>query len=268
MKERTIKTDVEIPGIGVHTGKKSRIKLRPAENNGIRFVKNGKVIPATLGTIKSSNREIALSKKGEDIRTVEHLMSALYACKIDHLIVEIDGDEVPALDGSAYPFIKVIKKTGIKKLESKKKIKYIKKNISVEKEGCYAYCRPANKLEIRYIISYNHPLLHYQEYLYNGKSRFTKDIASARTYGLLGWKEELNENGFALGASTENTLIYLENKTINKARFPDEAVRHKVLDLIGELYLSRPIPIGYYFVFRGGHSLHYELLKEIERSEQ
>ncbi len=266
MKERTIKANIEFSGIGVHTGKKSRIILKPEEKEGIIFIKNGEVIPATLDTVKFCDREITLSKNGENIRTVEHLMGALYACKIDHLQVVVEGDEIPALDGSAYPFISKIGGTGIKELKNKKKKRYIKRNIMVEGKGCFACCWPAKNLEIRYIISYDHPLLYYQEYIFNGKSDF-KEVAKCRTYGLLSWKEELNKKGFALGASEGNTLIYTDNGILNKARFPDEAVRHKVMDLLGELYLFNPIPIGRYFVFRGGHLLHFQLIKEIKRRE-
>jgi UDP-3-O-[3-hydroxymyristoyl] N-acetylglucosamine deacetylase len=266
MKERTIKANIEFSGTGVHTGKKSKILLKPFDSGGIRFKKNGKVIPAVLGTVKFCNREVTLSSGGEDIRTVEHLMSALYACKIDHVEIEIQGDEVPALDGSAYLFISKIERTGVKKLKSEKTKRYITKNILVEGKGCFAHCMPSRELEIRYIISYNHPLLYYQEYIFNGKSDF-KEVASSRTYGLLSWKEELNKRGFALGASEENTLIYTDKGILNKMRYSDEAVRHKVMDFLGELYLSKPVPIGRYFIFRGGHILHFQLIKEIKRSE-
>ncbi len=266
MKERTIKSNIEISGIGVHTGKESRIVLKPKENEGIIFIKNDEVIPAVVDTVKFCDREITLSKNGENIRTIEHLMSALYACKIDHLKVVVEGDEIPALDGSAYPFISKIEETGIRELKSEKNKRYIKRNIIVEGKGCFAACTPAKNLEIRYIISYDHPLLYYQEYIFNGKSDF-KEIAKCRTYGLLSWKYELNKKGFALGASEENTLVYTDNGILNKARFPDEAVRHKVMDLLGELYLFNPIPIGRYFVFRGGHLLHFKLIEEIKRSE-
>jgi UDP-3-O-[3-hydroxymyristoyl] N-acetylglucosamine deacetylase len=266
MKERTLKTNVEFSGVGVHSGKKSRIVLEPARTNGIRFLKNGEEIPATVDAVKFCDREITLSKNGESIRTVEHLMSALYACKIDHVQVVVFGDEIPALDGSAYPFISKIEETGTKELTGEKKKRYIKRNIIVEGKGCFASCTPLRNLEIHYIISYDHPLLSYQEYIFNGKSDF-KEIARCRTYGLLSWKEELNKRGFALGASEENTLIYTEKGTLNKARYSDEAVRHKTMDLLGELYLFKPIPIGRYFVFRGGHLLHFQLIKEIKRSE-
>ncbi len=266
MKERTIKKNVEFSGVGVHTGKKSRVILEPEESDGIRFIKDGEIIPATLDYVKYCDREITLSKNGETIRTVEHFMSALYACKIDHLKVVVEGDEIPALDGSAYPFISKIEEAGTRGLKSKKRERYIKRNIIVEEKGCFASCVPSKNLEIRYIISYNHPLLHYQEYLFNGNSDFN-EIASCRTYGLLCWKEELNKRGFALGASEDNTLIYTDNGILNEARFPDEAVRHKVMDFLGELYLFNPIPIGRYFIFRGGHLLHFQLIKEIKRSE-
>lgn len=266
MKERTIKDIIEFSGIGVHSGEKSKITLRPKENEGIIFIKNGEIIPATLDTVKYCDREISLSKNGQKIRTIEHLMSAFFACKIDHIQVDIQGEEIPALDGSAYPFISTIEKIGTKELKNEKKERYLKKNIIVEGNGCFASCSKSENLEIRYIISYNHPLLYYQEYIFNGKSDFD-EIANCRTYGMLEWKEELNKKGFALGASEENTLVYTEKGMLNEARSPDEAVRHKVLDLLGELYLFKPIPIGKYFVFRGGHLLHFQLLKEIKRSE-
>ncbi len=264
MKTRTIKDAIEISGIGVHSGKKSKIILEPEEKDGIVFIKNGVKIPATLDKVEYCDRAITLLEKGKKIRTIEHLMSALYSCGIDHIRIHLEGEEIPALDGSAYPFIKEIKKAGIKELKREKKERFIKKNITIEEKGCFASCTPSDHLEIHYIISYNHPLLNYQEYLYNGNSKF-KDIANCRTYGMLAWKEELNKKGFALGASEENTLVYTENGTLNKTRVTDEAVKHKVLDLLGELYLIRPIPIGRYFVFRGGHLLHFQLLKKIKK---
>ena len=266
MKARTINNTIKISGTGVHTGERTRITLKPEEKDGIIFIKNGREIPAILDNVEYCDRAITLVENGQKIRTIEHLMSALYSCRIDNIRIHIEGEEVPALDGSSHPFIKVIEKAGIKELKQEKKEKYVKKNIVVEGKGCFASCTPSDHLEIRYIISYNHPLLNYQEYLFDGNSDI-KDIANCRTYGMLSWKENLNKKGFALGASEENTLVYTETGTLNKARIPDEAVRHKVLDLLGELYLLRPIPIGRYFVFRGGHLLHFQLLKEIKRSQ-
>jgi UDP-3-O-[3-hydroxymyristoyl] N-acetylglucosamine deacetylase len=267
MKESTIKGDVEFSGVGVHTGKESKIVLEPAETKGIIFVKNGVEIPGVLDSLKSCDRGVSLSRNEEEVKTVEHLMSAFYACGIDHVKVIVEGDEIPALDGSAYPFISEIEKVGTKELKREKKKNYIKKNISVEGKGCFAYCGPFENLKIHYIISYNHPLLRYQEYVFNGKLNFKDDIAKCRTYGLLSWKKELNRRGFALGASEKNTLVYTEKGLLNKDRFPNEAVKHKITDLVGELYLIKPIPIGKYFVFRGGHLLHLKLIKEIKRSK-
>lgn len=264
MKTRTIKDAIEISGIGVHSGKNSKITLEPQEKDGIIFIKNGVRIPATLDKVEYCARAITLIENGQRIRTIEHLMSALYACGIDFIRIHLEGEEIPALDGSADPFIKEIEKTGIKELKHEKKESYIKKNIAVEGKGCFASCSPSDHFEIHYIISYDHPLLNYQEYLFDGNSEF-KDVSNCRTYGMLAWKEELNKKGFALGASEENTLVYTEKGTLNKTRLPDEAVRHKVLDLLGELYLIRPIPTGRYFVFRGGHLLHFQLLKEIKK---
>lgn len=266
MKEKTLKGNVEFSGVGVHTGRESKIMLEPAERNGIIFLKNGVEIPGTLDSLKFRDREVTLSKNNEEVRTVEHLMSAFYACGIDHVKIKVEGDEIPALDGSAYPFISGIEKVGVEELTKEKKIFFINNNITVEGKGCFAYCDPFESLKIHYIISYNHPLLRYQECVFNGKSNFKEDIARCRTYGFLSWKEELNKRGFALGASEENTLVYTEEGLLNEFQFPDEAVKHKITDLIGELYLIKPVPIGRYFVFRGGHSLHLRLIKEIKRS--
>jgi UDP-3-O-[3-hydroxymyristoyl] N-acetylglucosamine deacetylase len=265
MKERTIKDSIEFSGVGVHTGEESKIVLEPAETHGIIFVKNGVEIPGTLDSLKFRDREVTLSKNGEEVRTVEHLMSAFYACEIDHLKIIVEDDEIPALDGSAYPFISKIEAVGTKELKKEKEKSFINSNIAVEDKGCYAYCGPFESLKIHYIISYNHPLLRYQEYVFNGMSNFKEDIARCRTYGFLSWKKELNRRGYALGASEENTLVYTEDGMLNEAQFPDEAVKHKITDLIGELYLIKPVPIGEYFVFRGGHLLHLQLIKEIKR---
>ncbi len=266
MKERTLKDNVRFSGVGVHTGRESKVVLEPAEADGIVFLKNGVEISGTLDNLRSCEREVSLSKNGEEVRSVEHLMSAFYACGIDHVKVNVEGDEIPALDGSAYPFISGIEKVGVEELTKEKKIFYINNNITVEAKGCFAYCNPFKNLKIHYVISYDHPLLRHQEYVFNGKSNFKEDIAICRTFGFLSWKEKLNRKGFALGASEENTLVYTEDGLLNEDRFPDEAVKHKIADLMGELYLIKPVPIGEYFVFRGGHSLHLRLIKEIKRS--
>jgi len=267
MKERTLKETIKISGIGVHTGRFSSVYLHPEENGGIRFIKEGTIIPAIIDSVVETDRGIVLSRGGRKIYTVEHLLSALFGCGIDHLAIEIKGDEVPALDGSAYPFISAIEEVGFSSLPNEKEKKYLEESYGVEGRGCFAFAQPQDTLTIQYIISYNHPLLSYQEYRYNGKSSFIKEIARARTYGLLSWKEQLQSRGYALAASEGNTLVYDGKGVINTPRFPDEAVRHKVLDFLGDLYLVRPVSIGSYIIARGGHHLHIELLKQIKGSE-
>jgi len=267
MKERTLKNSVHISGVGVHTGEPSTIYLYPEREGGIRFIKEGTVIPATEDSIIETERGIVLSRRGEKIYTVEHILAALFSCGIDHLTIEVGGSEIPALDGSAYPFIKAMETVGYLILSKERDERFLHKSCSVEEKGCFAHVKPSDRLEIFYIISYEHPLLSYQEYRYNGRSNFKKEIARARTYGLLSWKEELQSKGYALAASSENTLIYDKEGVLNDPRFPDEAVRHKILDFFGDLFLFRPIFIGSYFISRGGHRLHIELLKKIKRSE-
>ncbi|MEA1912888.1 MAG: UDP-3-O-acyl-N-acetylglucosamine deacetylase [candidate division WOR-3 bacterium] len=267
MKERTLKETVRIQGLGVHSGRVSTIYLHPEEEGGIRFIQEGTVIPAAIDSVGKIDRGVVLSKEGRSIYTVEHLLAALFACQVEHLLIQVEGVEVPALDGSAYPFITAMEKVGFKNLKKDKRKKYIKSSYLVEEKGCFAYLRPARELQIHYIISYDHPMLSYQEYRFNRGSDFNQEIARARTYGFLSWKEDLRSKGYALGSSMDNTLVYDEGGLVNEARFPDEAVRHKVLDLIGDLYLKKPFPIGSYLIFRGGHDLHFKLLKKIERSE-
>ncbi len=267
MKEKTLKDSVRISGVGVHTGEISTIYCHPEEDGGIRFIKEGTLIPATVGSVLETNRVIALSCSGETVYTVEHLLAALFSCGIDHLTIEVKGKEIPALDGSAFPFIKAMEAAGFLTLSKEKSERHLQNSYSVEKSGCFAQARPSDTLEVCYIISYDHPLLSHQEYRYNGNSDFKMEIARARTYGLLSWKKELQSKGLALGASSNNTLIYDEKGTLNEPRFRDEAVRHKVLDFFGDFYLFRPIFIGSYFISRGGHRLHIELLKRIKRSE-
>lgn len=267
MNERTLKERLKFSGIGVHTGMSSTILLHPEEEGGIRFLKDGTVIPATIDSVVETERGVVLSRDEKRIATVEHLLSALYGCKIDHLTIEVMGEEIPAMDGSAYPFVKAMEEIGFSSLDRKKGETKIQKTYTIEEKGCFAYARPSEELEIHYIISYDHPLLSYQEYRYNGRSDFTGELAPARTYGLLSWKEKLMAMGYALSASTDNTLIYDKEGIINKPRFPDEAVRHKVSDFLGDIYLLQPSPVGYYILVRGGHRLHIELLKKIKRSE-
>lgn len=267
MKEKTIKEPVTISGVGVHTGEKTEITLIPETEGGINIRKGTIIIPASIEYVSDSDRGITISRDRNHLNTVEHLMAAFYGCGIDHIRVEVEGDEIPALDGSAQPFIQKIREVGTRELESEKKVRYLKKCYSIEKEGSYILARPSDKLTVNYIISYDHPKLSYQEFKFNGKSDFNSDIAGARTYGLLSWKDKLQSRGYAISASTDNTLVYGEQGTINKPRFPDEAVRHKILDFMGDMYLLRPVSIGSYTIMRGGHNLHIELLKSIQKGE-
>ncbi|MBF0331893.1 MAG: UDP-3-O-[3-hydroxymyristoyl] N-acetylglucosamine deacetylase [Candidatus Omnitrophica bacterium] len=271
-KQRTIAQECILTGKGLHTGHLVNVTFKPAGvNAGISFVRVDMAgCPVMkLGDMNviaggNAGRYSALKNGDALIYTVEHLLSALSGLGIDNLIIDIDGDEVPGLDGSAAEYVKALKGAGIVELEAEKNYYEIKEPICVAKNGASVMIVPADDFKVSYALEYPHPMLRQSVTFTVTPETYEHDIACCRTFCLKDEADALLAKGLGQGATTTNTLVFGPSGVVdNELRFTDEAGRHKTLDCIGDLYLlGFPIK-GHVFAFKSGHNLNRELLKKI-----
>lgn len=269
--QRTIKKEASYSGIGLHTGKKVKITFKPAPvDSGVRFVRvdlEGKPqIPAEIGKVIKASRETSIGEGELKVQSVEHVLAVLTGLGIDNLIIEIDSDEVPAADGSALPFVQVFKQARIVEQEKEKRYLELKEPVSYVKEDVYLVALPNEELKISYTIDFDHPVLKTQfASLVMSEDTFIKEIAPARTFGFESEVRELREKGLIKGGSLENAVVIGEKGILNKEplRFPDEFVRHKILDLLGDLYLIGAPLKAHIVALKSGHGANVELVKKI-----
>ena len=248
-------------GIGLHSGRPVRLRLRPAPaEHGIRFVRAdiGVEIPATLHNLGAQDHATTLSRDGVSIGTVEHLLSALGGLGVDDVRVEVDGPEVPVLDGSAAPFVILLHEAGLRPLAVPRRHIKVREPIEVVRGGKSVRLVPADHFEISYTIGFDHPLLRHQTLFMRVTPRsYTESVAPARTFGFLREVEMLRKSGLALGGSLENAVVIGETGVLNnKLRFEDEFVRHKILDAVGDLALLGHPLMGRLEATKAGHALH------------
>ncbi len=265
--QRTIKKPVYIKGIGLHSGKEVEIKLIPAnENEGINFIKDGIIVPAKIDFAHSFDYSTTLFKDGINIRTVEHLMAALYFTGIDNIFIEINEEELPILDGSSKEYVEKIKEAGITSLKEEKFYAVLEEPVIVELGDKFIKANPSINTKITYKANYDNQIIGDREYTYIPTNKDSyKGVYIARTYCFLEEVEFLRKNGLAKGGSLENAIVFHNDKVINAEglRFEDEPVRHKVLDLIGDLYLLGYPLIAEVFSFKGGHKLNAKFVKTL-----
>jgi UDP-3-O-[3-hydroxymyristoyl] N-acetylglucosamine deacetylase len=271
--QRTIKRSIVIGGQGLHTGLKTGVILYPAQSgSGISFTSlSGDVItPARLENVTDTGYNTTLSNGGYMVRTVEHLMSALHGFGITNLLVKTQG-EVPALDGSALEFCRLLAEAGVQEQKARVQPLYIDQPIVIgqEKEGGeYIRVEPADHLIIDYTLMYPAPIgvqrVHFE---LTGSDDYVRQIARARTFGFLAEMRKLSEMGLANGGRLDNVILVDDEKVVNtKLRFPDEFARHKILDLLGDLYLlGRPI-IGHVVACKTGHSDNLALIRRLSQA--
>jgi len=265
---RTLRRQVACTGIGLHSGRPVRLRLRPAPaEHGIRFLRTdiGVEIPASLAHIGAQDHATTLQKDGVSIGTVEHLLAALLGLGVDDVLVEVDGPEVPVLDGSAAPFVILLHEAGLRPLATPRLHLKVLRPVEVVHGTKMARLAPAEHFEIRYAIGFDHPLLRHQAVAVRLTARtFTDQIAPARTFGFLREVELLRKNGLALGGSLENAIVIGETGVLNnKLRFEDEFVRHKVLDAVGDLALLGHPLIGRLDATKAGHALHAAVARKL-----
>jgi UDP-3-O-[3-hydroxymyristoyl] N-acetylglucosamine deacetylase len=260
--QHTLRRSIPCAGIGLHSGHRVALTLRPAPiGSGIRFKRsdlNGLEIPATVAHVASMQYATGLARDEVTVDTVEHLLAALVSQGVDNAVVELDTPEVPIMDGSAAPFIYLIQEAGVKSLGAPRQHLKVLRPISLATDDKQIALYPADEFRVSYSISFDHPLLRHQaRSMTITPEVFAEEIAPARTFGFLKEVEMLRQRGLALGGSLENAIVLGETGVLNNTlRFEDEFVRHKILDLIGDLSLVGYPLIGHVVAHRGGHALH------------
>ncbi len=268
VKQTTLRESVIFEGIGLHSGEKTQVTLHPApEATGIVFSKEGdsrgERFRATLDRIIDAQLATTLGNRQFRVGTVEHLLSAISGMGIDNLFVEVQGGEVPILDGSAKPFVEGIQSAGIFEQQAPRSWIRIKESVSVNDYGRRAVFLPSDEFEISCSIYFNHRLIQDQFFHNSITSRiYETEIAPARTFGFLSEVNRLRSIGLAKGGSLENAVVIGEFGILNGEglRFEDEFVRHKVLDALGDLALLGYPVLGRLIIDRSGHSVHHRLM--------
>ncbi len=274
-QEKTIQKSVSFRGVGLHTGKMIHLRLIPAEKGeGIVFVRKDMgyaMIPADPAHVIPSQFSTIIEAEGATVQTVEHLLAAVSALGIDNLRIELDGPEIPAMDGSAAPFIQLLLEAGTVEQSKSRSFIEILKPIRVSEQDKSITVRPGSSFEISLKIDFDHAVISKQSYRYfHSQSAFIEEIASARTFGFLKDIEALKAQGLAMGGSLDNAVVIGKDTVLNAQglRFPDEFVRHKVLDLIGDISLLGMPILGRIEANCSGHKLHAELIQEIMKNKK
>lgn len=268
--QQTIRTPVSMTGIGLHSGAQVRMTLLPAAaDTGIIFrAADGTMIPAAPDHVVDTRSATTVGAFGAKVRTIEHLMAAASALGVDNLLVEVDAEEIPAADGSAKPFVDLLYAAGRASLPAPRQPIVITEPIRVGDEGRWLQALPCDGLRISYTLDNRHPVIGLQvTSLAVTEASFVEEIAAARTYGFLRDVPMMRQNGLARGGSLDNAIVVGKRIVLNDSlRFADEFVRHKVLDLIGDLaVLGRPVR-AHVIGRNAGHALNHQLVAAIQEA--
>ncbi|WP_045215211.1 UDP-3-O-acyl-N-acetylglucosamine deacetylase [Desulfonatronovibrio magnus] len=276
MKQQTIKKEIKCAGVGLHSGRKVSLCLRPArENTGIVFIRKNKDgecrLPLSPHNVTSTELATTVGTNGTSISTVEHLLAAVSGLGIDNIEIEVDGSELPIMDGSAASFVFLIRSTGIKKQNQTKNILKFKKPVVFKSDSRWIKVTPYQGMRVKYTINFDHPMVGRQNFIFeNQPHQFIRYLAKARTFGFLRDVEQLQNMGLALGGSLENAVVLDEYGVINPGgmRFTDEPVRHKILDFIGDMSLFGANLWGSFEVHCSGHSFNNAFLRFVEENQE
>ncbi len=272
-RQTTLAREVRLTGTGVHSGAPVSLVLHPAEaNTGLRFLvtKRGRVlaeIPANVAHVKNLTLCTVIGDEtGITVGTVEHLLAALRGLSIDNLYIEIDSKEVPIMDGSSAAFVEAIDRVGIRELSEPRKFIKVLKTVRVEENGCWGELAPHSGFSLDVEIDFPTAVIGRQRLAFEmSPGVFRHELSRARTFGFMSDVEKLWKAGLALGADLTNTVAIGEDKVMNREglRFPQEFVRHKMLDAVGDLSLSGAPLLGAYRSYKGGHRLNAMVLQEL-----
>jgi len=277
IKQRTLKNVIRATGVGLHTGKKVLLTLRPATaNTGIIFrrvdLDPTVEIPAKPKYVGDTSLSTTLVKDNIRISTVEHLLSALAGFGIDNVFVDLTADEVPIMDGSAGPFVFLIQSAGIAEQNAAKEFLRIKEKVRVERDGKWAMFEPFDGFKVGFSIEFDHPVFNqnncHAEIDFSTTS-FVKEVSRARTFGFMRDVELLQQKNLVLGGSLDNAVVVDDYRILNEdgLRYADECVKHKILDAIGDLYLLGHSLIGAFKGHKSGHALNNTLIRELLLNE-
>ena len=277
IKQRTLKNVIRATGVGLHTGKKIYLALRPAPANvGIVFRRidfdDPVEIEAKPDNVGDTMLSTSLVKGDIKISTVEHLLSALAGFGIDNAYIDLSSDEVPIMDGSAGPFVFLIQSAGVKEQNAPKRFMRIKEKIRVEDHDKWAMFEPFEGFKVGFTIEFDHPMFHEgncKAEIDFSTTSYVKEVSRARTFGFMRDVEFLQENNLALGGSLDNVVVVDNYRILNEdgLRYEDECVKHKILDAIGDLYLLGHSLIGSFTGFKSGHALNNRLLRKLLAEE-
>jgi UDP-3-O-[3-hydroxymyristoyl] N-acetylglucosamine deacetylase len=271
LRQRTLKSLVSASGVGLHTGQKVRISLRPAPvDTGVVFrrvdLASPVDIPARAELVGEARLASTLIKGDVKIHTVEHLMSALGGLGVDNAYVDLDAPELPIMDGSASPFVLLIQQAGIEEQPAPKKFLRVTRRVEVKDGDKWARFEPYEGYRLSFSIEFRHPVIERTTQAVTvdfAETSYLKEIARARTFGFMHEVEDLRDSGLALGGGLDNAVVLHEYRVLNSEglRFADEFIRHKLLDAIGDLYLlGRPL-LGAFTAHKSGHALNNRLLR-------
>src|SRR5512134_2450296 len=271
LKQRTLKNSIRATGVGLHTGKKVLMVLRPAPaNTGIVFRRTDLDeivdIPAAAGNVSQTTLGTSLTNGTATVSTVEHLMSALAGLGIDNLVVELSAGEVPIMDGSAGPFVFLLQSAGIEEQNAPKRFVRIKKSVKVEDGDKWARFDTYDGFKVNFEIEFDHPVFKRRSQVASmdfSTTTFLREVSRARTFGFMRDLEYMRSHNLALGGNLDNAIVLDDYRILNEdgLRYEDEFVRHKILDAIGDLYLLGHSLIGEYTAYKSGHGLNNQLLR-------
>ena len=271
--QRTLKNSIRASGVGLHSGKKVLMTLRPAlADTGIVFrrtdLQNAEDIPARAENVGETSYGTVLVKGDSKVSTVEHLLSAFAGLGIDNAIVELSAGEVPIMDGSAGPFVFLMQSAGIEEQRAPKRFVRVKQHLRVEDGDKWAEVRPFDGFKVNFEIEFNHPVFKRRAQKASmdfSTTSFLKEVSRARTFGFMKDIEYLRERNLALGGSMDNAIVLDDYRVLNEdgLRYEDEFVKHKILDAIGDLYLLGHPLIGAFYGYKSGHALNNKLLRAL-----
>jgi UDP-3-O-[3-hydroxymyristoyl] N-acetylglucosamine deacetylase len=273
IRQRTLKNVIRATGVGLHTGEKVYLTLRPAPvDSGIVFRRTDLdpvvEVPAKPEFVGDTRMSTTIEKDGVRISTVEHLMSAFAGIGIDNAIVDLTAPEVPIMDGSAGPFVFLLQSAGIEEQSRPKRFIRVKKTVELSEGDKWVRFEPFNGFKVSFTIDFNHPIFQASTQMASvdfSTTSFVKEVSRARTFGFLQDLENLREAGLARGGSLDNAIVMDQFHILNEdgLRYEDEFVKHKVLDAIGDLYLLGHPLIGAFSANKSGHALNNRLLRAI-----
>ena len=270
--QRTLKNIIDCSGVGLHSGRRVSLRLLPAPpDSGISFKRMdlaGAIIPASISEVRRVDFATTLGEGDLRVSTVEHLLGALYGMGVDNAVIELDASEVPIMDGSASSFVYLVREAGTIPQARTRRVLRIVRPLVVEEGGKWIKLLPSQDLRVTYSVDYDHPLIRQQTLTVPvDPATFEDQIAPARTFGFMRDIEYLRVKGLTLGGSKDNAVVLDENKVLNDhLRFANEFVRHKILDVLGDLSLCGYPLKAHVMVHKGGHGLHCQMARLVRSS--